>query len=139
MGGRLTPARFLKGVEGSAGLVTAVAKNMGCTRQALANWLRLNPEFLKYLDEERSKVLDVAENQLINQLTKGEPWAIKFFLMTQGKKRGYTERQEIEVTQPIRQQEIEVRADFEALQDLSPEQRKRVRKLLLGDVDDTSV
>jgi hypothetical protein len=38
---------------------------------------------------------DIAELKLRQAVQKGEPWSIKYQLSTQGKKRGYIERQEI--------------------------------------------
>jgi len=39
-------------------------------------------------------VTDIAEAQLISSVKKGEPWAIKYWLSTKGKDRGYTTKQE---------------------------------------------
>jgi len=43
-------------------------------------------------------ITDLAEAQLISSVKKGEPWAIKYWLSTKGKDRGYTTKQEFKNT-----------------------------------------
>lgn len=43
----------------------------------------------------KERMLDLAESRLGSAVDKGEAWAICFYLKTQGKQRGYVERQEV--------------------------------------------
>ena len=42
----------------------------------------------------REKMIDNVESKLYQKALEGEGWAVCFFLKTQGKRRGYIERQE---------------------------------------------
>jgi hypothetical protein len=62
--------------------------------------------------DERESMKDDAESALYKAVLEGEPWAVKFFLSTQAKDRGYSLRTELagaaEDTLPISIQFIEV-------------------------------
>lgn len=81
------------------------AFKLGCTRQTVENYVKRYPTVAQAVKEERQKTVDVAEGKLFDKLKTGESWAIQFILKTLGKDRGYTERQEMDVTtkgQPIK-------------------------------------
>lgn len=94
MTGRIRPARFLKHVKDSGGILSIISKRLGFSRSGLQRWLNANPEMWKYVYEEREVVVDIAEAKLIKKLNADEDWAIKFVLgnTNRGKQRGYTER-----------------------------------------------
>jgi hypothetical protein len=56
----------------------------------MADW----PGLRDVVAEMRERNLDVGEVMLIDAVNNGAPWAVRFFLLTQGKARGYTERTE---------------------------------------------
>lgn len=80
----------------SKGFVEVAARALGVTggtvRRAIAKW----PRLAAVVAEEREARLDVAELALYAAVQRGQSWAVKFLLKTQGKTRGYVERQEIE-------------------------------------------
>jgi hypothetical protein len=55
------------------------------------------------IDDIKNIALDFVEDKLIGKIKDGDIVAILFYLKTQGKKRGYIERQETELTiqQPV--------------------------------------
>lgn len=77
------------------GNILRAAMVLKVTRRALYDFIERNPELNDVRTAARESLLDVAEDQLASHIQQGEIRAITFYLKTQGKDRGYTERQEI--------------------------------------------
>ncbi len=78
------------------GNVSACAKHFGVTRTAVNRFINDHPEIQDLHRDVKEGLLDDAESALAKAVEKGEGWAICFTLKTQGKSRGYVERQEVE-------------------------------------------
>ena len=79
------------------GNLSAVARGFGKSRTWLYNILNDKyPELKDVVEEARDSLIDDAESELQKQMFKGNITALIFFLKTQGKGRGYVERQEVE-------------------------------------------
>lgn len=80
----------IKAIEDSSGNLSTIALRLGVSwptaRKYVQSWEATRIAF----ESERERLLDVAENRLLHAVDKGDRWAVKFFLMTQGKSRGYT-------------------------------------------------
>jgi hypothetical protein len=83
------------GVHRRAAEILAEAYGRKCTRQTVYNYLKRHPELREVLEESREASIDQAESQLLDAVERGDINAIKFYLETKGKLRGYTRRQEI--------------------------------------------
>lgn len=90
---------MLEALEASLGIVSTAAKKANVGRSTHYKWMDEDPEYKKAVQEVQEGVLDFAESHLYRLVKKGNPAATIFFLKTKGKKRGYIERQEIEVTE----------------------------------------
>lgn len=77
------------------GNLAAVARSFGLSRQTLYKYINSKPSVKAALDEARETMIDNVESALYSAALAGEAWAVCFFLKTQGKSRGYTERSEI--------------------------------------------
>ena len=77
------------------GNVSAIARELKITRGTLHNNIQASPELKSLLADERERMLDNAEDKLGQAVDSGEAWAVCFTLKTQGKERGYTERNEL--------------------------------------------
>ena len=108
---------FKKVCVAKGGIITSIANTFGVDRTSVYDWCEKYPKYKEALDGSRDVFLDVAETNLQN-LVKGVPnyreedgkrifegWvvppsesAIIFVLRTIGRKRGYTEKQEIDMT-----------------------------------------
>ena len=53
------------------------------------------------IDSEREVAIDFAESQLMEKIKSGDTVSIIFFLKTQGRRRGYSERYQIEGNFPL--------------------------------------
>ena len=72
---------------------TCLAANI--SRQTFYRWRKLDEEFAEAIEESEESVIDNVESKLLAAVNDDKLDAIKFFLRTKGKKRGYVERQEI--------------------------------------------
>ena len=95
MGGpRFHAAQFIKAIPGTAGIITTIAKRVGCTWHTARRYINKHPTVAKAYADECETLTDVAEAKLYVQINKGEMWAVKYYLSTKGKNRGYTTRTE---------------------------------------------
>lgn len=90
---------MIAALEASLGIVSTAAPKANVSRTQHYQWLRDDPEYKKAVEAVQDSVLDFAESHLYKLVKEGNPAATIFFLKTKGKKRGYVERQEIEVTE----------------------------------------
>ena len=90
---------MLEALEKSLGIVSTACKMVDISRQTHYAWLKADEEYKKAVNSIQDGVLDFAESHLYKLVKEGNPAATIFFLKTKGKKRGYIERQEIEVTE----------------------------------------
>jgi hypothetical protein len=85
-----------KEVEGKlielSGNMAAVARHFGVTRQAVWDFVHRRAELQQVAMDIREGMKDHAESALYNAALAGEAWAVCFFLKTQARDRGYTER-----------------------------------------------
>ncbi|RMG90924.1 MAG: hypothetical protein D6706_18730 [Chloroflexi bacterium] len=79
------------------GNISAVARKLGVSRGTIYNRIKTSVTLQKKLEDARETMIDNAESALYKAVLEGEAWAVCFFLKTQGKNRGYTERQEHDV------------------------------------------
>jgi hypothetical protein len=65
------------------------AKMLGIARSTLYARLALEPALREARDEVRDETIDIVESKLIGAALAGEPWAVRFYLSTQARHRGY--------------------------------------------------
>lgn len=86
--------RIAEALRKSHGLVSRAARMLRCSRKAVYAHININPDLQEVLVDARELVTDDAEAGLYSRIKAKDPWAICFYLKTQGKDRGYVERQE---------------------------------------------
>lgn len=82
-------------IDSTRGNVATIARNLGVSRTAIIKFVAKSPTLTEQLSDAREGMLDHAESKLYEAIDKGEAYALCFFLKTQGKRRGYVERQEL--------------------------------------------
>lgn len=92
---RLTVKGVAEQLRKHHGVKAGVAKAFGVTRSAVTQYMDAHPELKVIQGEGMEEALDLGEAALIASVVKREPWAVKYLLSTQGKGRGYVERQEV--------------------------------------------
>tara|TARA_R110002049_G_scaffold292697_1_gene477298 strand:+ start:326 stop:679 length:354 start_codon:yes stop_codon:yes gene_type:complete len=89
---------ILEALEKSLGVVTVACKQADVPRSTYYKWLNEDEEFAKAVKDIENIALDFGESQLHKQIGDGNTSATIFFLKTKGKKRGYVERSELDLT-----------------------------------------
>jgi len=88
----------LKALESSLGVVTVACKSADVPRSTYYKWLNEDKEFAKSVKDIENIALDFGESQLHKQIGDGNTSATIFFLKTKGKRRGYIERSELDLS-----------------------------------------
>ncbi len=88
----------LETLEKSLGVVTVACKQADVPRSTYYKWLNEDENFAKAVKDIENIALDFGESQLHKQIGDGNTSATIFFLKTKGKKRGYVERSELDLT-----------------------------------------
>jgi hypothetical protein len=89
---------MLQALESSLGVVTVACKSADVPRSTYYKWLNEDQEFAKAVKDIENIALDFAESQLHTQMKDGNTSATIFYLKTKGKKRGYVERSELDLS-----------------------------------------
>lgn len=89
---------MLEALEKSLGIVTSAAKKVGIDRTTHYKWMETDEAYKKAVEELNDVALDFAESKLHEQINNGEVSSTIFYLKTKGKKRGYIERTETELS-----------------------------------------
>ena len=90
-----TAQRIIDAIRESSGLLTLAAKKADVTYKTVWQYTQDFPSVKQAVEEAKEKMLDFAEGKRYEKITEGDNTAIIFYLKTQGKKRGYIERQEV--------------------------------------------
>ena len=90
--------KLIAALEVSLGIVTEACEKAEVTRSRHYAWMNEDEEYKKAVDNIDSKFIDFAETSLKKQIKEGNTTATTFFLRTRGRKRGYNEKQEIDLT-----------------------------------------
>jgi len=89
---------LLNALEKSLGVVTTACKQLDISRATYYRWLSEDEEFSKSAKEIQNVALDFVESKLFEQIQESSTAATIFYLKTKGKKRGYVERSELDLS-----------------------------------------
>jgi hypothetical protein len=89
---------LLAALEKSLGVVTTACKQLEIGRATYYRWLEEDKDFAKKAKELQDVALDFVESKLFEQIQGSSTAATIFYLKTKGKKRGYIERNELDLT-----------------------------------------
>jgi len=91
----LKAEKILPLIEEYTGNLSLVARKLGVSRTTVYKFMEDHPTVKQSLSEAREKMIDNVESKLYSKALDGDTTAMIFFLKTQGKARGYVERQEV--------------------------------------------
>ena len=89
-----TQVQVAQAVTEAGGTLTTAARKLGCARCTVHEYIQRYQALKDVLSEARESSVDLAESKLMEAINAGNLTAIIFFLKTQGKSRGYSERSE---------------------------------------------
>lgn len=92
---KYTAEQFIKAIPGTGGIITAIAKKVGCEWNTAKHYIYNHSTIKRAYDNECESMLDMAESELFMAVKGGRDWAIKYTLSTKGKSRGFVERNEV--------------------------------------------
>ena len=92
---------MIEALVNSLGVVTTACKSVGISRQQHYHWCSTDPEYKSAVDDIIDVAIDFAESMLYKQIQDHDTTATIFYLKTKGKKRGYVERQDINISGTI--------------------------------------
>lgn len=93
-----TAGDYIAAIRKHHGIITHVANALGVDRSAVYKARDRHPTVAKALEESRERMVDTAENALMQRIEQGDTTAIIFALKCLGKSRGYVEKAETEHT-----------------------------------------
>lgn len=101
-GKKIPTEDIAKSLKETGGNVSATARRLDVSRQAVKTRVATDPELRTITEQERQGMVDIAEHGLKELMFSDNQavrlGAIKYALSTIGKSRGYTERQEVDVS-----------------------------------------
>jgi len=95
MADKFTAAEMADAIKKGKGILTAAATVLGCARQTVAVYIERYPTVKVAYEEAKESTIDFVESRLLKNIDNGDTTAMIFYLKTQGKRRGYVERQEV--------------------------------------------
>ena len=93
--------KFLEILELNSGNVQESCKRANIGRRTYYSWKEVDQDFADACVDVKEGILDYAQTQLQGLIKANNVIATIFFLKCKGKSRGYTEKQEIELSKPI--------------------------------------
>lgn len=91
---RLTVEQIENAIKQTAGNISQAAKALGVSRSTINRRVAESASLKQLVEDTREELVDIAESALRREVVAGNITAIIFTLKTQGKTRGYVERQE---------------------------------------------
>ena len=92
---------FIEALRNNLGHISNACEAAKIGRRTYYDWIDKDKNFKEDVDHVQDSLLDLAESKLLENIENNENTAIIFYLKTKGKRRGYIEKQEVEVVKPI--------------------------------------
>lgn len=86
-----TKEEVLLAISGCKTIISTVARKLNCSWDCANKQINKWEETKQAYENEREKVIDVAESKLFTNIQKGDLGAIKYFLSKKAKDRGYSD------------------------------------------------
>ena len=102
---------LLEALENGLGIVSTACNRTGISRSRFYKWYHEDEEFRKKVDDIDNVKLDYVETKLFKNIENEKEKSIIFYLQHKGHKRGYVQKQNINLTsneEDIKKIEIEI-------------------------------
>jgi len=94
----ITQNKMMKAIKGSNGIISTIAKNLKCEWHTAKTYIDKWEETKQALKDEQETFGDFVESKAMERINEGSETMIRFYLGTLYKKRGFTEKTEMELT-----------------------------------------
>ena len=84
-----TAAQFIDAIPGSGGIVSTIARRVGCEWHTARKYIDEHPTVKQAYDNEREVLLDLSESVIVTSIKDGNTQDAKWLLSRMGKQRGY--------------------------------------------------
>lgn len=92
---------FLFALKNKRGNISEACTAANIGRNTYYQWIEKDDDFKQKAEDTQESLIDLAESKLMENIEDNDNTSIIFFLKTKGKKRGYIEKQEVEVQKPF--------------------------------------
>lgn len=89
-------ALLLEALSKCLGNVTNACESVGINRNTYYTWIKDDPEFAQSVDNISESQIDYVESKLLERINDGDTTATIYYLKTKGRKRGWSEKLEID-------------------------------------------
>lgn len=86
---KLTPTKLKNAIIKSYGIISDIARICKVSRTTVYEKLDEYPELETFRKQQEDALIDLSESKLAGKIKSGADWAIKYYLSTKGRKRGY--------------------------------------------------
>lgn len=91
--------KLLQALRETQGLIYHACKKAGnISRSTYYRYMKEDPEFAKAVEDIKEAQIDYVEGELIKNIAQGKETSIIFYLKSKAKKRGYTDKSEVDIT-----------------------------------------
>lgn len=80
---------ILKAIDGCGGIVAVVARRLMCSIPTAQKYIDKYPDAVSEFENERLKMIDLAEEVILRKIKKGDAQIAKWYLSKKAKDRGY--------------------------------------------------
>ena len=95
MGSKYSAQTFISAIPGTGGIVSAIARKVGCDWNTANRWINEAPTVRRAYDAECEAMLDLAESTVLKNIKDGDTADAKWYLTKKGKRRGYGDAVEL--------------------------------------------
>ena len=101
------------------GVKKYLAEKLGVDVRTIYRYFEKHPDLEQETQEYLDSVSDVAEHHLIESVKKGDSWAVRYWLSTRGKNRGYSTKLENTFNSSNLMQTIGIKIDGQPVQKIT--------------------
>ena len=92
---QFTAAQFIAAIPKSAGIITTIARRVGCDWHTAKRYINDYPTINQAYRDEEERTKDMAEATVLKSIEKGETGDAKWYLSRKAKDRGYGDAKDI--------------------------------------------
>lgn len=89
--------QLIEAMKKSLGIVTNACQMCNISRETYYKYMENDSEFKKQIEDIENVQADFVESQFMKNIKNGDSSCIIFFMKTKGRKRGYTEKTEVDM------------------------------------------